>query len=343
MVKLVGGGFVTNGANPSSFYLLCSPVQVVAANPKWWLVKAGAQQVCKGYAAKYYFADKDESEEYKKEPWYFGDMERQEAVELLGDTANPDGSFLVRHSPSKNLDVLCLKYFNSRPEPGSPEEYCYKNYDVKSVEGEVWFSSRSKFPTLPDLIRYCMDNKADGVVTKLTNVCLIPNPHSDPMFEFHSQAHDSLRVPISEISLGPPIGVGNFGKVFKARFRGNLDVAVKQLKVKDEKVGKKAIEEFFTEISTMRELNHPNLIQLFAFITSAKEGNFMIQELMENGDLKSWLQELKKTKKTQQELAKDSQLWSRLLAWCVEIARGMERLESLGIVHRDLAARSRQS
>ena len=68
----------------------------------------------------------------------------------------------------------------------------------------------------------------------------------------------------------------------------------------------------------------------------------MIQELMENGDLKSWLQELKRTKKTQQELAKDSQLWSRLLAWCVEIARGMERLESLGIVHRDLAARSGQ-
>ena len=44
-----------------------------------------------GYAAKYYFVHKDFDEDYKKEPWFFGDMTREEADHLLGDNANPDG------------------------------------------------------------------------------------------------------------------------------------------------------------------------------------------------------------------------------------------------------------
>ena len=63
----------------------------------------------------------------------------------------------------------------------------------------------------------------------------------------------------------------------------------------------------------------------------------MIQEFMANGDLKSWLKKVKEGKGDIR--LQDDNLWHCLLAWCVEIARGMERLESLGIVHRDLAAR----
>ena len=44
-----------------------------------------------GYAAKYYFVHKEYDEDYKKEPWFFGDMSREEAEHLLGDNANPDG------------------------------------------------------------------------------------------------------------------------------------------------------------------------------------------------------------------------------------------------------------
>ena len=45
----------------------------------------------KGYAAKYHFVHKDYDEDYKKEPWYFGDMTREEAEHWLGDNANPNG------------------------------------------------------------------------------------------------------------------------------------------------------------------------------------------------------------------------------------------------------------
>ena len=59
--------------------------------------------------------------------------------------------------------------------------------------------------------------------------------------------------------------------------------------------------------------------------------------LMANGDLKPWLKKVKSGKKDLR--LQDDKLWPRLVAWCVEIARGLECLESLSIVHRDLAAR----
>ena len=93
-----------------------------------------------------------------------------------------------------------LKYFNTRPP--EPEIYKYMNYNVKTDKKQVWFSSRTKFNTLSELVDFCMQNKADGVATKLTNICLIPNPHADPTFQFHNKDHDSLRVPIAELELG---------------------------------------------------------------------------------------------------------------------------------------------
>ena len=111
-------------------------------------------------------------------------------------------------------------------------------------------------------------------------------------------------------------------------------MAAKQLKTDNEEASEKILEEFFNEIKTMKGLNHPNLIQLFAFTTG--NSNFMIQEFMSEGDLKNYLQKLKKDP---DRMKADTKLWSKLLSWNIEVARGMERLESLKIVHRDLAAR----
>ena len=124
--------------------------------------------------------------------------------------------------------------------------------------------------------------------------------------------------------------------MYRATFRGNLKVAAKQLKTDNEAENDKVLEEFFKEINTMKGLNHPNLIQLFAYTTGNKEGNFMIQEFMAEGDLKNYLQKLKKDEKR---MKAETKIWSKLLSWNIEVARGMERLESLELVHRDLAAR----
>ena len=241
----------------------------------------------------------------------------------------------MRHTTRQGgMDVLSLKYFVTQEEAGG---YKYKNYNVKKEGDKFYFTKKKKFAKLSELINFCMENKTEEVATKLTNICLIPNPHSDQGFKFSMQDYDTLRVPYTEIVLGKELGCGQFGKVYSATFRGNLEVAVKQLKVEEgEEEGAKALEEFFSELNTLKRLNHPNLVQLFAYIVDTQKGNFMIQEFMKEGDLKNYL---KKWKENPLKMKQVPKLWSKLLSWQIEVARGMERLESLNIVHRDLAAR----
>ena len=194
-----------------------------------------------------------------------------------------------------------------------------------------------------------MKNKEENLPTKLTNVCLIPNPHADKSFAHSNQEVDSWIVPLSELSYNkddPILGEGQFGKVFKAKFRGTLDVAVKQLKVGggdlDKEIAEKILADFFSEKDTMTKLNHPNLVQLFAIVIDDKEGNFMIQEFMEKGDLKNYLKKMKSKKGNRKSKWKfdDETSFKNLLSWCAQVCRGMEHLESLQIIHRDLAARN---
>ena len=86
----------------------------------------------------------------------------------------------------------------------------------------------------------------------------------------------------------------------------------------------------------MKKLNHPNIVQLFAYIADENAGIFLIQEFMAEGDLKNYL------KRWKEQLVKMKQvprLWRKLLSWQFEVACGMERLQRLNIVHRNLAAR----
>ena len=85
------------------YLIVIYPVQVLEDEGIWWKVrvnnnentKSGSQynqlNNSEGYAAKYYFVHKNHEKDHEKEPWYFGDMTREEAEYLLGDNANPDG------------------------------------------------------------------------------------------------------------------------------------------------------------------------------------------------------------------------------------------------------------
>ena len=143
---------------------------------------------------------------------------------------------------------------------------------------------------------FCIKNKEERLPTKLGNICLIPFPHSDPQFPFYTGSEDSWIVPFEEISFdkNKPLDEGKFGVVYKGIFRGCLDVAVKKLKNDSKEISEKKVKEFFSETSTMKRLNHPNLVQLFALVQDKKEGNLIIQEFVINGSLKTYLTKIDK-------------------------------------------------
>ena len=84
------------------YLIVIYPVQVLEDEGIWWKVRVHNEKTKSGlqhnqlnndggYAAKYYFVHKNHEKDHEKEPWYFGDMTREEAEHLLGDNANPDG------------------------------------------------------------------------------------------------------------------------------------------------------------------------------------------------------------------------------------------------------------
>ena len=305
-------------------------VTVLETQGKWWKVE---KDEIVGYASKYYFA-KLGKRGHEKEPWYFGHMSREDCHELLNHKANPEGSYLVRYSGNAKQFVLGIRLFEM-----NQHRYYYKHFDVKEDNGKYFFVMEKKFTSLSGLINMATKNKEDGLPAKLTNICIIPNPHSDPKFVFASRGQDSWLVPLSELRFDKKttLGEGEFGKVRKAKFRGTLDVAVKQLKVDsvNKERARKLLDDFFAESELMSKLNHPNLVQMFAYVVDSSKGNFMIQEFMAKGDLKNYLCQIKREKKEDSEGK-----FETLLQWCNQVALGMEHLERLHIVHRDLAARN---
>ncbi|PAV59038.1 hypothetical protein WR25_10749 [Diploscapter pachys] len=169
-----------------------------------------------------------------------------------------------------------------------------------------------------------------------------------------------------DIHVGGVIGEGAFGLVCKGSLRGpkgmGVRVAIKQLKTNaiDEER-----EEFHREIEIMKQVGrHPNIVSMYGYCVE-EEFQCMILEYVPFGDLKHYLQTLRKqlslavsTLKTSLRLEEglaNSPMTSsfveenemhytldpnELQSFAVQIANGMARLESLNIIHRDLAARN---
>eukprot|EP01134_Creolimax_fragrantissima_P005573 CFRG5573T1 len=76
----------------------------------------------------------------------------------------------------------------------------------------------------------------------------------------------SAEVEWEDITLGPLLGKGSFGVVYKAQYRGS-NVAVKTLL--DQSLNSKVLKEFESECSIFAELRHPNIILFMGVVTTA--------------------------------------------------------------------------
>ncbi|EGT41524.1 hypothetical protein CAEBREN_17270 [Caenorhabditis brenneri] len=139
-------------------------------------------------------------------------------------------------------------------------------------------------------------------------------------------------IDIGTVEIHEMIGKGNFGKVYLGSWEhtGPRSVAVKIIKSVDDGVEKEA--------RILQDLEHKNIVKLYG-ITHNKFNLLLVFELMNQGDLKSYLQ--KRVPANCGYLQFPPPLVHDELKWIIkEITAGLVYLVERQLVHRDLAARN---
>ncbi|XP_053447517.1 proto-oncogene tyrosine-protein kinase ROS isoform X2 [Nycticebus coucang] len=144
--------------------------------------------------------------------------------------------------------------------------------------------------------------------------------------------------PREKLTLRLLLGSGAFGEVYEGTAvdilgvgSGEVKVAVKTLKkgsTDQEKI------EFLKEAHLMSKFNHPNILKQLG-VCLLNEPQYIILELMEGGDLLTYLRKARMTTFHGPLLNLVD-----LVDLCVDISKGCVYLEQMHFIHRDLAARN---
>lgn len=139
----------------------------------------------------------------------------------------------------------------------------------------------------------------------------------------YHQIIEGKQITIDEVRLGPRIGKGNFGEVHKAYWRG-AEIAVKKLPAHN--MTEQFLKDFHKEVSLMRALRHPNVIQFLGSCTVVPD-ICICTEYMPRGSLYKILHDPAQTL-----------TWALIKKMCVDAAKGIVYLHDCTpvIVHRDL-------
>eukprot|EP01117_Protostelium_nocturnum_P010951 TRINITY_DN3964_c0_g1_i2.p1 TRINITY_DN3964_c0_g1~~TRINITY_DN3964_c0_g1_i2.p1 ORF type:complete len:343 (-),score=90.52 TRINITY_DN3964_c0_g1_i2:38-1066(-) len=129
---------------------------------------------------------------------------------------------------------------------------------------------------------------------------------------------------ITDVKVGNIIGSGFFGSVYCGSWNG-LDVAMKCISAEDDEI---ASQKWKEEIKLLHKLNHPNVVRLLG-LYEHQQKVFMVMEFAEHGSVDSFLKKHTTLVRPQD-----------MLKMTYEMARGMQYLAKVGVIHRDLSARN---
>ncbi|KAL6741728.1 hypothetical protein Aduo_014955 [Ancylostoma duodenale] len=142
-------------------------------------------------------------------------------------------------------------------------------------------------------------------------------------------------LPWDEIAIGREIGTGAFGTVHEGRTNDDKAFAVKTICM-NKSTSAEAQREFAFEALFMHKFNHPNIVRLH-WIQWDPPRLRIILELMEGGDLRSFLRD---ARPSQENLNPFDLSILDIVNISLDIARGCEELNRQKYIHRDLAARN---
>jgi len=228
---------------------------------------------------------------------------------------NLPGAYLIRRSASNPNDfVISISQYN---EQHNTFDWHYL-ISIHSSNNCFYFSQEERlknifFSSFQQLIA---DDRVRAVIP-LTKIL----PYS---IEFEE---DIWKIPFAALNIKHKIGEGQFGEVSYATWhKGHttISVAVKKLHIR---TVTNTIEQ---EIEAMKKLRNIYIVTLYGISQNPITNEILIvTELMEAGDLKSWL-------KRSPNLLE----YSTLLRFSKDISSGMTHLEFRNYVHRDLACRN---
>ncbi|KAK3783208.1 hypothetical protein RRG08_047000 [Elysia crispata] len=281
------------------------------SHPDWWLVRMADGR--DGYVPYNFVARFDTME---SQDWFFGKIPRKDAERLLKLPQSPLGAFLIRESETEpGAFVLCVH------DNDANKGNCVKHYKIRKLDnGGCYITPKAIFSNQIDLVRHYQANQ-EGLCRKLSSPCPKPKP---VMQDLSVETKDMWEIPRDTITLETQLGAGQFGKVYKGKWKGTTDVAIKTLKE-----GSMSVAHFLQEAQIMKMLRHDKLVRLYAVCTQ-EEPIFIVTELMANGSLLEYLRN-----DTHRLIS-----LTHLIDMASQIASGMAYLEGRNFIHRDLAARN---
>ncbi|KAK4344159.1 hypothetical protein RND71_037253 [Anisodus tanguticus] len=142
-----------------------------------------------------------------------------------------------------------------------------------------------------------------------------------PFFSF-----ESILAATNQFSEANMLGQGGFGPVYKGKFLGGREIAVKRLSTQS----RQGIEEFTNEVLLIARVQHRNLVKLLGYCVKGRNEKILLYEYMLNKSLDTFIFD------QQNRTVLD---WKKRFNIILGIARGMSYLHHdsrLTIIHRDL-------
>ena len=192
-----------------------------------------------------------------------------------------------------------------------------EHYAIVTLHGRSFGIFKKVFPTIPELIWYYkMQGGSSSIILK--------SPCKMQTTSMFREANEDWEIERKAICLLMKLDVGNYAEMWMGKLNNTIEVTVKICKLDS-----MATNKVHDEISFMKKLRHPNVLQLYAVCTK-EEPIYIITELMKHGSLLEYLRD-------------DNGLLLKLpelLDVGEQVASGMSYLEKSNYVHRDLSAKN---